>query len=340
MSVINSPRDAGRYIAENSKDVKINDVGVKKVAEIMAECVKSGTYSIKSWKKHELNPSIMDEAALNWIFVADTLNFSFWSADEEQKYVVKYKGKEHTGYWSLCAAMNRALDEKIPLTDPKYFASITKDQLAHVLRSDSSTEIPMFEERLEVLREAGTVMMEKYGGKFVNVIKKCENSAQSLLKIVTDDFPSYRDVTEFCGKTVAIYKRVQILIADIWACFEGQGFGEFRDIDTITMFADYRIPQALLFFGVLEYSPELMEYLKKDSMMNIWATELVNEETRRNLGAQLRGGDEPDGNNRSVGQNHTGSGDLLVNSILIDHYLWDYRRERADEMTDIPFHKI
>ena len=73
----------------------------------------------------------------------------------------------------------------------------------------------------------------------------------------------FRDETEFEGQKVAIYKRVQILIADIWACFEGQGYGEFHDIDTITMFADYRVPQALLYFGALEYSDELVEYLRK-----------------------------------------------------------------------------
>lgn len=39
---------------------------------------------------------------------------------------------------------------------------------------------------------------------------------------------------------VKIYKRVQILVADIWACFEGKSYGEFNDIDSITMFADYR----------------------------------------------------------------------------------------------------
>lgn len=39
---------------------------------------------------------------------------------------------------------------------------------------------------------------------------------------------------------VALYKRAQILIGDIWACFHGEGLGHFTDIDTITMFADYR----------------------------------------------------------------------------------------------------
>lgn len=33
--------------------------------------------------------------------------------------------------------------------------------------------------------------------------------------------------------------------------------------------------------------------------------------------------------------------DILMNSILIDHYLWDFRRDHAEEMRDnIPFHRI
>ena len=34
-----------------------------------------------------------------------------------------------------------------------------------------------------------------------------------------------------------MYKRAQILVADLWACFEGKGYGYFEDIDKITMFA-------------------------------------------------------------------------------------------------------
>jgi hypothetical protein len=46
-------------------------------------------------------------------------------------------------------------------------------------------------------------------------------------------------------------------VADIWACFEGTGYGEFHDIDKITIFADYRIPQILNALGCLQYSPPL-----------------------------------------------------------------------------------
>jgi hypothetical protein len=36
-------------------------------------------------------------------------------------------------------------------------------------------------------------------------------------------------------------KRPQILVADIWAAFNEESYGEFNDIDSITMFAGKRI---------------------------------------------------------------------------------------------------
>jgi len=67
----------------------------------------------------------------------------------------------------------------------------------------------------------------------------------------------------FSWLLVGIYKRAQIVIGDLWACCHGKGYGQFDDIDSITMFADYRIPQALVWFGVLKYSNDLMEKLNK-----------------------------------------------------------------------------
>ncbi|XP_055998805.1 Q-nucleotide N-glycosylase 1-like isoform X2 [Ostrea edulis] len=303
----------------------------------MYECAQKNNYTLKSWRAdHELNPRDQNEAALDWVFVADTLNFSFWSDDESHKYCIKYKGREYTGYWSWCAALNRALDNGVRITDASFYADIDEKKLAEILKSDSDVPIPLLEQRVDVLREAGKVLMEKYDGKFSNCIKACNKSAQSLMQLVVRDFPSYRDEAEYQRKRVSIYKRAQILVADIWACFEGTRFGEFLDIDTITMFADYRIPQALYHFGALSYSDELMEYLKAGNMMksgdryeveirgcSIWATELVAERANELI------------------KKDPSLKDVVMNSILIDHYLWDFRRDHAEEMRDnIPFHRI
>jgi hypothetical protein len=68
-------------------------------------------------------------------------------------------------------------------------------------------------------------------------------------------------------KTVRILKRAQILVADLWACFDGLDYGEFYDIDKITMFADYRIPQILNSLGCMQYSPLLETTLRKKKLI-------------------------------------------------------------------------
>merc|ERR1712142_1029151 len=106
-------------------------------------------------------------------------------------------------------------------------------KLKHVLRSDTATEIPMLEERLTVLKEAGSILMQKYDGRFINLLKRCNKSAKSLIELVLQDFTSFRDTASYNGQQVFISKRVQILVAD------------------------YRIPQILAYFGALEYSEKL-----------------------------------------------------------------------------------
>lgn len=39
---------------------------------------------------------------------------------------------------------------------------------------------------------------------------------------------------------VHFYKRAQIFVSDTWSRFKGRGYGEFHDIETLTMFPDYR----------------------------------------------------------------------------------------------------
>ena len=66
------------------------------------------------------------------------------------------------------------------------------------------------------------------------------------------------------GEQVFLYKRAQILAGDLWAAYgrrgadDPQGLG-FGDIDELTTFADYRVPQLLSAprVGVMRYSDEL-----------------------------------------------------------------------------------
>lgn len=208
---------------------------------------------------------------------------------------------------------------------------MTEVQLKNILRSDTSIEIPLLQERVKCLHEVGTSLLENFDGSFENCVRKAKNNAVTLLNLIVENFKCFRDEAIYKGHNVAIYKRAQILIGDIWACFDGKGLGYFKDINEITMFADYRVPQTLLYYGIFEYSENLMSKLKKNVILkngeeaeveirgcSIHAVELLKDCAQKILK-----------NNEKI------------NSVLIDHFLWDFRRKHAKEILEkgIPFHK-
>ena len=220
---------------------------------------------------------------------------------------------------------------------------LPREALAYIFRPDKPGEmehIPLLEQRVKVLREAGQVLVDKFNGSIVNCIKHSNNDAMQLLELIVENFESYQDEHTFMDQKVYLYKRAQILIADLWSCFEGQGLCEFKNIDYITMFADYRVPQALVHFDILQYSDFLMDILKKGEKVSdsksahllrsgdrleieirgnsIWAVELIRKEIVHKI--------------------QHGHKDKHINAILLDFYIWDYSKTHAKEMMDIPIH--
>lgn len=268
----------------------------------------------------------------------------------------------YSGYFALCAAIKRAIQSKgIPITDAKFYSTISKEQLMEILKSDDGiTEIPLLRWRLHCLHQVGRVLIENWKGQFQNMVKAADGSAVKLLQIIWRNFPCFRDSAVYNGnQKVTFLKRAQILVADIWSCYDGKDLGYFKDIDRITMFADYRVPQVLVFFGVLSYSDELMRTLileknisNGDPMeMEIRAASIhAVEQIKANIMKRLKDSkmqstittnedETKDPANRSL-CNIRKTPNSNINSILIDYFLWDYGRLHAKDMQHIPFHKV
>ena len=165
-----------------------------------------------------------------------------------------------------------------------------------------------------------------------------------MVDLLIRNFAAFDDAHRFEGQRVRFQKRAQILVADLWACFEGEGYGHFHDIDQITMFSgvsswlllwpwltysDYRIPQTLYTLGCLKYSPSLDGQIRKKQIIEsghswevqirgctIWCVELIRREILRN------------------------NPDAQVNAILIDFFLYDSIKEMEKKGKDIvPHHR-
>ncbi|KAF2832764.1 hypothetical protein CC86DRAFT_364805 [Ophiobolus disseminans] len=322
-----------QFICDNSVDVALDMRSTKIAARAILAEMEKREYSTKTWSEHELHPKSRDESTVNFIFTMDLLNFSFWSdKSEEEKFAVVYKGKRWSGYWSLVALLQRALDQDIPITSPNFWIDeerCTEAVLRAVFSSGTEEEIPLLTERVRCLREAGRILEEEFSSSVTTLIEDANNSAAALVNLLAEKFPCFRDEGTFERKKVRFLKRAQIFVADIWAAFDGEGYGAFTDIDKITMFADYRIPQMLHSQGVIWYCPPLENKIRRLEPIesghswemqirgcSIWAVELLRREILKV---------KPD---------------AKINAILIDFFLYDLAKEKeSEEVEVIPHHR-
>ncbi|XP_034026340.1 queuosine salvage protein isoform X2 [Thalassophryne amazonica] len=332
MELVLPPRESGQFVAERSRDVFVDDEGVQRVAEMLYAVRHSDSLTASGWKKaNPLAPEPTSDQALNWVFVVNTLNFSFWPGKKGEECKVTYKGTTYTGYMTLCAAITRAMEEGLAITDPKYFSQITVEELGHIFRSDNETPMPMLQERHQVLTEGGRVLLE-HGGSFRSFISQAGNNAQKMVELIVEKIPSYRDEATYEGQRISFYKRAQILVADFWGMMEARGEGDILNMDWLTMFADYRVPQALVYLKVLCYSDVLMQSLKDGEVLSsgdrreveirgcsVWSVELIKSRLCKLV-------QERDGQTCNI------------NSAVIDFYLWPYAKQHHKEMAHIPIH--
>ena len=206
----------------------------------------------------ELHQFGAPDQAPNWVLLLDALNFCFWGAPDGPRWRVTWRGVTHDGYNALAAALSRAVEEGLPVSDADWLASLDGVTLAGVLRPDDGfPTIPLFAERLNNAREAGRTLRDRYDGRFVNVVEDAGYDAVTLALAVEREFSSFADVAEWRGHPVPFLKRAQILVSDLRAITGGAGAGAIRGMERLTAFADYKLPQRLRALGVLVYAEEL-----------------------------------------------------------------------------------
>jgi hypothetical protein len=160
-----------------------------------------------------------------------------------------------------------ALLSGFPATDPAFLSQISLNEVKGMLGGKGALQL--LEERRKILRELGRVLVVDYAGKAAGLIETARHSASELTFLLVKKLPSFRDRAFYRGMPVFFYKRAQILVSDLYGAFQGKGLGHFFDMDRLTAFADYKLPQVLRHLGILVYTEELRE--KVDQGLHIMA---------------------------------------------------------------------
>lgn len=194
----------------------------------------------------ELDP----ETTAQYVLVLDALNFCFWPAPGYEYCQLASSLKTHAHEMSAdtLAAMTAATLHHW-LQPPTPFCNLPDT----VYDAKREVTIPLLASRVSALRQIGASLNKSFQGKAVNLILQANHSAAELVTLVTAHFPAFRDSTVFRGMQVFFYKRAQIFVGDLVGAFNGKHLGFFHDMDRVTCFADYRIPQLLREIGVLRY---------------------------------------------------------------------------------------
>lgn len=235
------------------------------------------------------------ERTVNWLLLLDALNFCFWAEKGHDRWRISYKGETLNGYWAEAAALKRAVEEGLPLWDANYLSTISEDTVVSIFRPiEGSDSIPLLEQRVLHTREVGRVLQEKYEGQFVQAIQQANNNAVELVQMLVGNFPSFNDVVRYRGREVRFFKRAQICVADISSAFDGKQWGAFTNLHTLTIFADYKLPQILRHYGILAYHPTLTMQIDNQQVLEqgseeeveiraatIWACELLRRAMQR-----------------------------------------------------------
>lgn len=213
------------------------------------------------------------EKTVAYLLVLDTINFCFWPPAGKPRWEIAYKSKNLSGYYALAAALKRGVESGIPLWEAEYLTRLSLEELKHLLGGRG--EIQLLENRLAALHELGHVLVTEYGGHANRLVESAGYSALRLSRLLAQKLSSFNDSADYHGHSIFFYKRAQIVSADLYGAFNGKKWGRFTDMDKITAFADYKLPQVLRHLGILHYTDALAQKVDQGRLIDVGSPEEV-----------------------------------------------------------------
>jgi Potential Queuosine, Q, salvage protein family len=278
-------------VIENSHDVRTNYDKVREVAGWMAyEDLPLPNLAVPFGM--EKTPDV----AIDFIMVGTTIDTAFTDFKTHVKFQTDYAGKHQSDSDAMFACLKRAMDNGYPILDGKFLAKMTRADMGKIFAGN--IEMPMFDEKLELFHQVGTILASKYGGRFYNFIQSCSpklyDKGNGLVERLAGEFPRFNDVSQYDGREVKFYKLTQLGYWQIYSGLHGTGAFKLDDPQKMTAFADYIVPVGLRLMGMTSYSPELekaittYQMIPRDSRQEIeirahclYATALLADEINK-----------------------------------------------------------
>jgi hypothetical protein len=191
-----------------------------------------------------------------------------------------------SGYFTVAAWLTDRFRREGPF-DAAELSRLTADDCARLFHQ--TLDAPPVEELMglfaQALRDLGGYLTASFDGSFTALIDAAGRSAERLVELLAA-MPFFQDVH--------FYKRAQLTAADLSLALNGEGWGQFTDLDRLTIFADNLVPHVLRVDGILTYDSPLAQRIDAGELLTagseeeieiracaIHAVELLVEDLRR-----------------------------------------------------------
>jgi len=247
-------------VVNNSVYVNTDIEQISQVASWMAyEEFPSRNSGQESYKKFEAEDHIKSTMLMSCI------NFAFTDFDTQVKYEVEHNGTILSDSEAVIHQVNNAIASGHDISDGEVMAGLSLTDLENIFVGN--IEMPMLEERVEILNNVGKKLVDSYEGSWIKFINSCSpnlyHNGEGLVEKLVTEFPRFNDVTNFEGNEVKFYKLAQLGYWGIYASLGNSDYFEIQDINRMSAFADYIVPVALRLFGIINYVDELDNAINK-----------------------------------------------------------------------------
>ncbi len=245
-----------KYVANNSKSVKINETNLDK---FIGKIKKVETEHWLAFSPYNLL-DLPTETIINFLLVYESIDFSFWG---NPKWTINTENGKEDGSIALLYALLNYVKER-NTTD---FSNITKEEFKEILKGN--IEIPLFEERYNIIRNVSNIVNKKMNGNFYTFIKGVTLDTE-LFEIIVKYFSNFKDERIYNNREIYFYKLAQLLTSDILHIRERKENIKV-DYSHLVGCSDYKIPQVMRGLGILEYSDKLSNIIdnKKEIEVNL-----------------------------------------------------------------------
>ncbi|MBQ2873219.1 MAG: hypothetical protein IJE89_04410 [Bacilli bacterium] len=248
--MLNKVLETSRFVVSKAKHVMINyDKANKLIDELLRfdnvhylTKVPYGVYDMST------------KNIVNFLLIYDSIDFSFWG---NPKWTINTNGKDLDGGIALLHCIFNLFQDRDSIEVYQQLENMTFEEFKDILKGN--IDIPLLEERYSIVTGIAEIVNKKMNGSFYDHIKDM-NTDQEIFNTILTNFSSFDDTRTYGGETIYFYKLAQLLTSDILHVIEIKE-QIYVDYSNLLGCADYKIPQVMQGFGILEYDKELSSLL-------------------------------------------------------------------------------